>query len=224
MATQLHISATSVSRIFHFWIKLMYRKFKVFNTNATMSQLERVMPHDVKNSYPNCREIFDATEIYTQKPSDPIAQKLLWSSYKHGHTVKVQIGCTPSGVISSISDTFGGGTSDKELFRLSDVVEKFQPGEGIMVDKGYLINDLLQGTGMEFMRPPFLAKGTQFSDAEKNEGRLIARHRGVVENVNSKIKNFKILTTRIPVNMCPIIDEIVFVCSFLTTFDKPFRK
>ena len=77
MATQLHISATSVSRIFHFWIKLLYRKFKVFNTNATMSQLERVMPQDVKNSSLNRREIFDATEMYTQKPSDPIAQKLM---------------------------------------------------------------------------------------------------------------------------------------------------
>ena len=41
------------------------------------------------------------------------------------------------------------------------MVEKFQPGEGIMVDKGYLINDLLQGTGVELMRPPFLAKVMQ---------------------------------------------------------------
>ena len=93
-----------------------------------------------------------------------------------------------------------------------------------MVDKGYLINDLLQGTGVQLQRPPFLAKNCQFSEEQKAEGRKIARHRGVVENVNSKIKAFKILSQKIPIVMLPIINEIVFVCSFLTTFDKPFRR
>ena len=224
IAKQMHIGNGSVSQIFKFWVKLMYRKFKLFNTNASLQKLTEVMPEEVKASFPNCREIFDATEINTQKPSDPIAQKLLWSNYKHGHTVKVQIGCSPSGVVSSVSDTYGGGTSDKKLFELSGIVDKFEDGEGIMVDKGYLIQDLLQGTGVELLRPPFLVKGSQFSEADRTEGRLIARHRGVIENVNSKIKSFKILSQKVPINMLPIINEIVFVCSFLTTLDKPFRK
>ena len=220
----MHISTTSVSNIFTFWIKRMYPRFRILSIGAPLAQIHQYMPDEVRTSFPNCREIFDATEIKTQKPSDPIAQKLLWSSYKHCNTVKVQIGCSPSGVVTSISDTYGGGTSDKKLFELSEVVKKFKPGESIMVDKGYLINDLLQGTGVTLLRPPFLSTGAQFSENERSECRKIARHRGVVENVNSKIKHFKILQDRIPINMCPLANELVYVCSFLTTFDKPFRK
>ena len=224
IANQMHIGSGSVSTIFHFWIRRMYRKFKIINTNASLQQLSQTMPKEVKETYPNCREIFDCTEIATQKPSDPIAQKLLWSNYKHGHTVKVQIGCTPSGVVSSVSNVYGGGTSDKQLFELSNILEKFEAGEGIMVDRGYLINDLLQGTGIELLRPPFLTKGSQFTVSETTEGRRIARHRGVVENVNARIKDFKILSHKIPINMCPLVNELIFVCSFLSSFDKPYRK
>ena len=170
IAKQMHTSVGSVSQIFNFWIKLMYRKFKIMNISSPLQQLQPTMPQEVRETFPNCREIFDATEIYTQKPTDPITQKLLWSNYKHHHTVKVQIGCSASGVVSSISDTYGGGTCDKQLFQKSAVVNHLSPGDGIMVDKGYLINDLLQGTGIELMRPPFLPSGTQFSAEERDEG------------------------------------------------------
>ena len=120
------------------------------------------MTENVKQKWPNLREIYDGTEFKTQKPSDPFTQRQLWSNYKHDNSVKVQIGCDSTGAITSISDTFDGSVSDKELFVKSGVMEHIKEGEAIMVDKGFLILDLLQGTGIELIRPPFLATESQF--------------------------------------------------------------
>lgn len=224
IAQEMGVSIGLVSTIFKFWVRLMFRKFKIINTNAPLQQLRKIMPLEVKQVYPNLREIYDATEIQTQKPTDPLAQKQLWSNYKHSHTVKIQVGCDASGTITSLSDTYGGSISDKDLFVKSKVTGHLEPGEAIMVDKGYLIQDELQGTGVQLLRPPYLKAGTQFEEHDLTHGRTIARHRGVIENVNSRIKCFKILSHKLPVNVLPLANEIVFICSFLTTLDPPFRR
>lgn len=111
------------------------------------------MTKQVKEKWPTLREIYDGTECKTQKPSDPLTQKQLWSNYKPDHTVKIQIGCTSTGAIASISDTYGGSISDKEL--KSGVMEHLNRDECIMVDKGFLIADVMQGSGVGLIRPPF---------------------------------------------------------------------
>ena len=122
----------------------------------SLAQLRRHMTDYVKNKWPNLKEIYDGTEFKCQKPSDPMTQRQMWSSYKHDNTVKVQIGCTSTGIITSVSDTYGGSISDKELFIKSNVMEHLNEEEAIMVDKGFLILDTLQGSGVELIRPPFL--------------------------------------------------------------------
>ncbi len=85
----------------------------------------------------------------TQKPSDPLVLRQMWSSYKYDHTVKVQRGCESTGAITSISSTYGGSISNKELFQQSVVAEYLQLGEFVMVDKRYCILDVLQGSEVQ---------------------------------------------------------------------------
>ena len=148
----------------------------------------------------------------------------MWSNYKHDNTVKVQIGCTSTGVITSVSDTFGGSVSDKELFIRSGVMEHLNPNEAIMVDKGFLIHDVLQGSGVELIRPPFLPSNTQFEMEDRDSGREISKARIVVENVNSRLKKFNILAKRVNIKYLPIINEIVFNCCSLSNFGPPMRE
>ena len=135
----------------------------------------------------------------------------------------VQFGCEGNGGITSITDTYGGGISDKELFARSGVTEHLNEGEEVMVDKGFLVLDILQGTGVKLVRPLFL-KNHQFEPGERQEGRKIASHRIVIENVNARVKNFKILHPKVSTNLIPIINEIVYICACLSNFDKPLRK
>ena len=55
----------------------MYRKFKLLDINATLPQVQAHMPRNVKEMCLNLREIYDATEVKTQKSKDPVAQRLM---------------------------------------------------------------------------------------------------------------------------------------------------
>lgn len=223
VAQDFGVSSPTVSRLFHFWNERMFRKFKILNLRPSMEQLQEHMTTFVKGKWPNLREIYDGTEIKCQKPSDPFTQRQRWSNYKHDNTVKVQIGCTSTGVITSVSDTYGGAVSDKELFIRSGVMEHLNQQEAIMVDKGFLIHDILQGSGVELVRPPFLSSKSQFEMEQRDTGREIAKARTVVENVNSRLKNFSILSKRVNVRYLPLINEIIFNCSCLSNFKPPMR-
>ena len=226
IAYQFGISQSSVSDIFNFWIELMYRKFKILDICPPLEEMKKHMTEEFKTQYANVREVFDDTEIRCQRPSDPIAQKLIYSNYKHDHTIKVQIGCDSRGTITSVSDTFGGCASDKEIFERSGAKDRLKSGEAIMVDKSFLVGDILQGTGVQVIRPPRLANfpNKQFPAEETLDTRRIARKRIIIENVNAKLKNYKILSQRVNVKFLRIINEIVYVCCSLCNMGHPSRK
>lgn len=69
----------------------------------------------------------------------------------------------------------------------------------IMTDKGHFLEDLLQGTGKSIVRPHYLSSGKQFTGAERDIGRDIARHHIVIENENARAKCNQILKDKIPV-------------------------
>ena len=224
LALEFGVSDATISKVFHFWNERMYRKFRILKICPSLETLQNSMTEYVKSKWPNLKEIYDGTEFKSQKPSDPVTQRQMWSSYKHDNTVKVQIGCSSTGAITSISDTYGGSISDKELFIKSNVLEHLTEGEAIMCDKGFLILDVLQGTGVELIRPPYLSHETQFDMDQRDTGREIAKARIVVENVNSRFKKFAILSKRINIKYLTIINEIVYNCCCLSNFGPPLRK
>ena len=73
------------------------------------------MPDVFKARYPNTRVIIDATEIFVEQPALPELQELTFSSYKNQNTYKGQIGISPTGAVTFVSDLYPGSISDKEL-------------------------------------------------------------------------------------------------------------
>ena len=224
LAKEFGLSTATVSRLFHFWNEQMYRKFKILKLCPSLAQLQQHMTQYVKTRWPNLKEIYDGTEMSVQKPSDPMTQRQLWSSYYHDNTAKVQIGSSSTGVITSISDTYGGSISDKELFMKSNVLEHLHENEAIMVDKGFLVLDTLQGTGVELIRPPFLSHDRQFDMEQTDKGREIAKARIVIENVNARFKHYRILSKRINIKYMTLINEIVYNCCCLSNYGPPLRQ
>ena len=73
------------------------------------------MPNSFKDEYPSTRCIIDATEIFIEQPSSPVAQQLTFSNYKNHNTFKVLVGITPSGAISFISNLMNEQLSEVEM-------------------------------------------------------------------------------------------------------------
>lgn len=81
---------------------------------------------------------------------------MTFSNYKNDNTYKALIGISPSGAIIFVSKLYPGSISDKELTLQSGILELLEPGDSIMADKGFDIEEYLIPLGVKLNIPPFL--------------------------------------------------------------------
>ena len=125
------------------------------------------MPLSIKQHFPDLVAIADCVEFNTQVPRGLVSGKQMFSHYKNCHTVKVMYRTAPNGTLIHCSGVYEGNSSDKEIFGQSDIVERPQSGYGLMVNKGFLIQYLIQGKGIKLYRPPFLCEKKMDSSNDK---------------------------------------------------------
>ena len=70
-------------------------------------------------------------------------------------TWKGLVGISPAGVITYISDLWAGSVSDKVITSKSGILDLCETGDGVMVDKGFLISDMTTSRGIHLIIPPF---------------------------------------------------------------------
>ncbi|KAK7879660.1 hypothetical protein WMY93_033632, partial [Mugilogobius chulae] len=63
--------------------------------------------------------------------------------FKSNSTFKVLIGIAPHGSVTFISPLYEGFISDREILKQSGLVSLLKPSRAIMVDKGFLLEDLV---------------------------------------------------------------------------------
>ena len=131
--------------------------------------------------------INDCTEFYTQMPSKLDLQGVVWSEYYHRHTAKALIGITLWGSVCFCSKLYPGGISNPEIFRKSGTVDLINPGDQIMVDKGFLIDEDVITHGGVVIRPAFKNTKQQFNPQQVESSRKIMSVRIYVEQaINNK--------------------------------------
>jgi len=136
---------------------------------------------------------------------------------------------SPGGLITFISKSFMGRTSDKAIFIMSDFIKLFEIGDAVMTDKGFLIDDVCF-KHVKLIRPPFLSKKVQFNKEEAILNAKIAKARVHIERSNQRLKEFSILSTKVPSYLIPRIEQIfIIICavvnlSSLILKDDKFNK
>ncbi|ESO85527.1 hypothetical protein LOTGIDRAFT_107764 [Lottia gigantea] len=179
------------------------------------------MPSQFRIKYPNTRIIIDCTEIFIQRPSSLTSQTSTFSNYKHHNTMKFLVGITPSGVISFVSEGWGGRVSDRQITEESGLLDMLDTGDSVMADKGFTITDLLSKKGCSLNIPPFRGQSHQFSVEDVHLTQEIAQLRIHVERSIGRVKNFHIFDGVLPLSMSPIASKVFQVCCWLTNFDVP---
>ena len=122
--------------------------------------------------------------------------------------------------MSFVSKLYGGSISDRQLFNESGILNKLDPGDSVMVDKGFNIADILDTNGMKLTIPP-RKTSSQFTESELLETRRIASLRIYVERAIGRIKKS---FTSIPNSLASLSTEIFYVCAFITSFQPPLIK
>ena len=146
-----------------------------------------------------------------------LAQSETWSDYKHHNTWKVLVGVTPNGQVSFISDLWGRRVSDKQITRGSGVLNLLEPGDVVMVNRGFDISDIVPN-GVIVNMPPFLAGRDQMTGVETQETMSIASLRMPVERAIGRIKTYHMLDGTLPNTLSSYALQIVKVCALLTNF------
>ncbi len=221
LADRFGVSQSTVSRITNTWINFLYLQFKEIDLWPSKDVILSYMPKSFKDQYPSTRVIIDATEIYVEQPRLPELQQMTFSNYKNDNTYKALIGISPSGAIIFVSKLYPGSISDKELTRQSGILELLEPGDSIVADKGFDIEEYLIPLGVKLNIPPFLRGKTQFDHSEVVVTRRVASLRIHVERAMERIKNFHIYDRTLPVTITGIADRMFFVCCFLSNFHPP---
>lgn len=221
LADRFRVSVSLTSSIFNKWIDYLDEHLDFLVKWPSRENIDFTMPLQFKRKYPKCRVVIDCTEIRTETPSSLKLKSLLYSDYKSHMTYKSLIGISPAGIVTFVSDLYSGSTSDKQITILSGLVDICEEGDGIMVDKGFLISDITTPKGIDLIIPPFKKKQRQFLPSEVEATKTIANLRIHVERQMERIKNFRIVQGVVPITMANQMSKIWKTCVRLTNLQPP---
>ncbi len=221
VSTLVGMPTTTYSKMFKTWIRFLALELRQLFPWPSRARIDHYMPLSFKNRYPNTRVIIDCFEMTSQRPSSLMNQSVTYSNYKSRNTFKVLVGVTPHGAVSFLSNCWGGRVSDKELTIQSGLLDLLLPGDMVMADRGFEIEDELAAKSCTLNVPPKRTKEGLLTSAGVEKTRRIAELRIHVERCIGRARNYDILNKTIPLAMATVQDDIVAVCFYLTNFDKP---
>ena len=224
LAYRFNIDKSTVSRYFSRWLELLHAKLSFLILWPDREDLLKTMPVEFRRHFRQCVIIIDCFEIFIERPTALLARAQTWSNYKHHNTVKYLIGVTPQGSIGFISKGWGGRTSDIHLTENSGLLDKLLPGDIVLADRGFSIQDTVkQLYCAEVKLPPFTKGKRQLSAIEVESARRLSRVRIHVERVIGMLRQkYTILESTLPIaflssknNSTSQIDKIVTICAAL---------
>lgn len=214
------VSSTTVKNIWLTWINFMSRQWREVNFWPDRDLVIFFAPRDFYSKFPTTRLIIDGTEIAVKKPKPPIAQQSTFSTYKNRNTVKVLVSSTPGVLTSFISPAYGGSASDRQLVERSPLINLCEPGDSVMSDKGFNVQDLFASRDITINIPTFFKKQNRMSGNTVLRDRKISSKRVHIVRIIGLAKTFKILKGPLNSTETKLASEIIFVCFTLCNFRK----
>ncbi len=230
LATMFDISPSSVSRIIITWLNYMYLRLGSLQIWPHRDVIIENMPEEFKTKYGKTVVIIDCLELKTQMPSSRVRQSQTYSNYKSCNTFKCLVGVDSKGGIMFVSGLYTGNISDQQMCERSGFFEVLKrklesgdilPGDGIMADKGFAIEEKLNEMGLELNIPPFLGNKGRFNAEEVIRTQTIAHHRIHVERAIGKVRKFSIFEKRLPLKLAGTVNQIWTVCTLLSNYQDP---
>ena len=184
-----NVSEFTIRRIFITWIMFLFHHFKEYKTIMFPERhsFRKNLPA-VFRKFKNIRCILDCTEFYCETPRNYAHQGHHWSAYKHHTTMKCLVAILPTGGACFVFDVFEGSIDDVQIFKDSGILDYIRPGDSVMVDRGFTVQELLLPKQATIFIPPFLAGREKLSEEEEILTKRITKARIHVERFNERLK------------------------------------
>ncbi|CAN8016388.1 unnamed protein product [Ixodes persulcatus] len=228
LAFRFGVSEATISRVFDRWLHVAYFRLKSQIIWPERRTLQQTMPQPFYDAFGDkVSVVLDCFEIKIERPSSLLPRAQTWSQYKSSNTAKFLIGIAPQGTTTFISEGWGGRTSDKHVTEHSGILDKLQPGDVVLADRGFDISDSVGLHRAKLHIPAFTKGKQQLSVSDVETTRKLANVRIHVERVIGLVRNkYVILKSTLPVDFVtcrpgddlPAVDKVVTVCCALSNF------
>ena len=155
LAFRFGVSQSTVSRSISKWVDILFTKLSFLIHWPERDQLMKTMPADFREHFRKCTIIIDCFEVFMERPTSLKARAQTFSNYKKHNTVKFLIGITPQGSVAFISKGWGGRASDVYITENCGLLKKLLPGDMILADRGFTVQDTAGLYCAEVCIPPF---------------------------------------------------------------------
>lgn len=211
LAHRFGVSISYVTKAFHRWLNALYKCLGglVMWPETDVMELPEVFQNE---QFRKVRCIIDCTEIFIERPSVLKARSQTYSNYKRHNTVKFLVGISPSGAVIFLSKCWGGRVSDNQITLESGFLDKLLPGDIILADRGFTMNEEVLFKGAKLVVPSFTKGKSQLSAKEVEESRFMSRARIHVERVIGRLKDFKIIQGTMPLTIVKRVDDDDTTC------------
>ena len=231
LAYLFEVHRTTLSNSFIKTVSVLYNILSDVVYWPDRDSLKCSMPHQFVEAFgANVAVIIDCFEIFIERPSNLKARAQTFSHYKHNHTMKYLISITPQGVISFISKGYGGRASDKCVTENSGFFDKLLPGDKVLADRRFDIQESAGFLCAEVYIPSFTRGKCQMEAKDVETTRKLAHLRIHVERViGNVVGKYVLLTDTVPINLVlpckdeelTFLDKLVHVCCALTNMCPP---
>ena len=207
----------------------MYYRLKFLIKWPSREVVRNNLPPAFQELYPKCVSIIDCLEIFIEIPHSFGACSATYSNYKKHNTVKFLIGITPNGCVCFLSKCWGGRVSDKQLTQESRFLHMLTPGDTILADRGFTMEEDVAVYGGKLEILAFTHGKKQLSQREVEQSQQLARVRIHVERIIGLIKNkYTILKGPLPSHLLKHksdtrivnIDKLLTICSALSNLSQ----
>lgn len=218
LAFRFGVSTSTVSEVLATLIPFLSKELGSYVCWPTRDEVLKYYPQCFKIYDGVVRCIIDCTEIHVHRPSLEESNLAVYSQYKSNPTIKFLIGIAPSGAISFVSKPIGGSASNKQIVKMTNIVELFSEGDICMADHGFNVKDLLLKKGVRLEIPPFqnnLPSTNQFTDKDNVRSREEANARIHVERAIGRLKEFRLMSGPVSLSMKDMMEDASVICAAL---------
>lgn len=221
LANRFKISNSFPSPVFTTWVRLMSIELRWLINWPSRNTITRNLPSIFRKYYPNCYVITDCSELFIETLSSLDDTAACWSNYKHHYTVKYLIGITTNGTVSYLSDCYGGRATNVFIVRDSGFLQKLQPRDQVMANRGFKIQDMQALSQCTLGIPPSKHTNVRMTATDIKKYSRIENVRIYVEQAIARMKTFRIIKHELSISLLPLVDDIVLLCAIMTNFMEP---
>ena len=119
---------------------------------------------------------------------------------------------------------FEGDIDDIAIFKESGILKHLEPGDLVMANHSFTVRELLNPRQVQLIIPAFLKGRKSWTAAEELETHCIAKARTHVERFNERLKQFRLVSRKLPLSLAPLATQLVVVAACLVNFQGTLCK